>query len=48
MTATAMPRINFNLVLPATIIHPSSTEHDPVRKSETHPLGPCCPIVFSL
>src|SRR5436190_20491213 len=36
--AAAILRINFNLVVPATIIYLSSTEHDPFfRKPETHP-----------
>src|SRR6266567_30319 len=37
MIAKAILRINFNLAVPVTIIHPSSTEHDVFREPETHP-----------
>src|SRR5882724_1051905 len=37
--AKAILRISFNLLLPATIVHPSSTEHDPLRRIRNSPLG---------
>src|SRR3954465_14668995 len=32
VTATAILGIDFNLLLPATIVHPTSAGHDPLRK----------------
>src|SRR5438128_12073781 len=37
--ARAILGITLNLVLPATIIHPSSTKHDPSRKNGNLPFG---------
>src|SRR3954453_24256157 len=37
MIAAAILRISFNLQLPATIVHPSSTEHDRFSESRNSP-----------